>query len=150
MTSAWPLCPKDFRERDRTLKITFVYPDLEPQVLDWAGHFYHGIAILSAVLKQQGHHTSLIHITQPVQKDDLIERIRKEACELIGFSSTSHISGQFQAIPRVTSCLETAANQSMFFFNRLYPATLFGYRRHRLLPKIETSTQNNLVCSKIS
>ncbi|KPJ68686.1 hypothetical protein AMJ44_05740 [candidate division WOR-1 bacterium DG_54_3] len=73
------------------MKITFVYPDLEPQVLDWAGHFYHGIAILSAVLKQQGHHTSLIHITQPVQKDDFIERIRKEASDLIGFSSTSHM-----------------------------------------------------------
>jgi radical SAM superfamily enzyme YgiQ (UPF0313 family) len=73
------------------LKITFVYPDLEPQVLDWPGQFCHGITILSAVLKQRGHRTSLIHITQPVNKAEFIERIKKDAPGLIGFSSTSHM-----------------------------------------------------------
>jgi radical SAM superfamily enzyme YgiQ (UPF0313 family) len=64
---------------------------LEPQVINWSGYFYHGIAMLSAVLKQQGHQTSLVHITQLPQRGDFIEKIRKDAPGLIGISTTSHM-----------------------------------------------------------
>ena len=90
------------------MKITFIYPDLEPQVMDWSGYFYHGIAMLSAVLKKQGHQTSLIHITQPVQKSEFIDKIRKEAPELIGISTTSHM---FALVKTLASWLdETGMN----------------------------------------
>jgi radical SAM superfamily enzyme YgiQ (UPF0313 family) len=73
------------------MKITFVYPDLEPQITDWHGYFYYGVAILSAVLKKEGYQTSLIHITQPVNYSDFIREIKIQGPDLIGFSSTSHM-----------------------------------------------------------
>ncbi len=72
------------------MKVTFVYPDVEPHVIDWTGYFYAGLGSLSAVLKQECHETSLIHITKPVTKPEFIERINKENPDIIGFSSTSH------------------------------------------------------------
>ncbi len=71
------------------MKITFVYPDILLHRPDWTGYFYVGIASLSTVLTQEGHETSLIHITKPMSKSAFIERIRKERPDLIGFSSTS-------------------------------------------------------------
>ena len=73
------------------MKITFVYPDIEPQIVNWQGYFYYGVAILSAVLRKKGHQTSLIHITQPVNQSDFIRDIKKQGPDLIGFSSTSHM-----------------------------------------------------------
>lgn len=71
------------------MKITFVYPDLLLHRPDWTGYFYVGIASLSTVLRQEGHGTSLIHITKPVSKASFIDRIRRENPDVIGFSSTS-------------------------------------------------------------
>lgn len=73
------------------MKVTFVYPDVLLHRPDWTGYFYHGIGSLSAVLKHAGHTTSLVHITQPIGKEEFIQRIRREAPDLIGFSSTSHM-----------------------------------------------------------
>ncbi|KPJ67937.1 hypothetical protein AMJ44_07040 [candidate division WOR-1 bacterium DG_54_3] len=72
------------------MKITFVYPDTYPDYPKWPGGFYFGIASLSSILKGEGHQTSLIHITQPINKYDFIKRIRSDDPDLIGFSSTSH------------------------------------------------------------
>jgi radical SAM superfamily enzyme YgiQ (UPF0313 family) len=72
------------------MKVTFVYPDLYQDYPDWPGGLYIGLASLSAVLKKEKHQTSLIHITQPIMKNDFINRIRNEDPDLIGFSSTSH------------------------------------------------------------
>jgi radical SAM superfamily enzyme YgiQ (UPF0313 family) len=71
------------------LKVTLIYPDLLLHRPDWRGYFYIGVASLSAVLKQEGHQTSLIHITRPISKFDFIDRVKKESPELVGFSSTS-------------------------------------------------------------
>jgi radical SAM superfamily enzyme YgiQ (UPF0313 family) len=72
------------------MKVTFVYPDMYPDYPSWPGGLYIGIASLSSVLKKKGHETSLIHITQPINKNDFIKRIRIDTPDLIGFSSTSH------------------------------------------------------------
>jgi anaerobic magnesium-protoporphyrin IX monomethyl ester cyclase len=72
------------------MKVTFVYPDIVPHRLDWSGYFYIGIGSLSATLKQEGHHTSLIHITQPITQSEFVKRIERENPDLIGFSSTSN------------------------------------------------------------
>jgi len=73
------------------MKITLVYPDVLLHRLDWTGYFYTGIGSISAVLKQDGYTTSLFHIVQPIKKKDFIGRIKEEAPDLIGFSSTSHM-----------------------------------------------------------
>ena len=74
------------------MKITFIYPDFAPEFLHWPGGFYTGIASLSAVLKQAGHQTSLLHITRPINRSDFISKIANENPDLIGFSSTSHMA----------------------------------------------------------
>jgi len=71
------------------LKVVFVYPDLLLHRPDWEGYFYVGVASLSAVLKEAGHKTSLIHITKPIGKSDFIARVEKENPALIGFSISS-------------------------------------------------------------
>jgi radical SAM superfamily enzyme YgiQ (UPF0313 family) len=81
----------NIKEKDtKSMKITFVYPDIYPDYLDWPGGFYFGIGSLAAILKQAGHKTSLVHVVKRIQKSDLIKRIEIEDPDLIGFSSTSH------------------------------------------------------------
>jgi radical SAM superfamily enzyme YgiQ (UPF0313 family) len=76
------------------LKVTFVYPDFF-QYADGTfmpeGRIYLGIASLSAVLKQAGHATSLVHVVEPPEREWLIERIKEEHPDLVGFSSTTHM-----------------------------------------------------------
>lgn len=52
---------------------------------------YLGVAYLSAVLKQAGHETSLVHVVEPPGREWLVERVRAEAPDLVGFSSTTHM-----------------------------------------------------------
>jgi len=76
------------------LKVTFIYPDFfeypgggfMPE-----GRIYLGIAWLSAVLKQAGHETSLIHVVEPPEREWLVERVKAEEPGLVGFSSTTHM-----------------------------------------------------------
>jgi len=72
------------------MKIVFVYPDIFPHLPFWKGCYYCGIGSLSSFLKYRGHNTSLIHITQPISKEDFINAVFNEAPDLVGFSSTSH------------------------------------------------------------
>lgn len=55
------------------------------------GRIYLGIAYLSAVLKAAGHETSLVHVVEPPERDSLVERVRAEKPDLLGFSSTTHM-----------------------------------------------------------
>jgi radical SAM superfamily enzyme YgiQ (UPF0313 family) len=70
------------------MKVVFVYPDFS---IGAKGKFYHGIASVSAVLKQKGHETSLIHLKRPTRSHVLTESLKKEAPELIAFSSTTNM-----------------------------------------------------------
>jgi radical SAM superfamily enzyme YgiQ (UPF0313 family) len=76
------------------LKVTFVYPDFF-QYPDGTfmpeGRIYLGIAYLSAVLKQAGHSTSLVHVVAPPEREWLVDRVRSESPDLVGFSSTTHM-----------------------------------------------------------
>jgi len=87
------------------VKVTFVYPDFF-QYADGTfmpeGRIYLGVAYLSAVLKQAGHQTSLIHAVAPPGREELTERIREESPDLVGFSSTTHM---FRHVSRWASWL---------------------------------------------
>ena len=64
------------------MKVTFIYPDFF-QYADGSfmpeGRIYLGIAYLSAVLKEAGHETSLIHVVEPPEREWLVERVKAEA-----------------------------------------------------------------------
>ncbi|MBK5092272.1 MAG: cobalamin-dependent protein [Actinobacteria bacterium] len=76
------------------MKVTFVYPDFF-QYADGSfmpeGRIYLGIAYLSAVLKQAGHQTSLVHVVAPPEREEFLDRIKTESPDLVGLSSTTHM-----------------------------------------------------------
>ncbi len=87
------------------MKVTFIYPDFfqyEDGSFLPEGRIYLGIAYLSAVLKEAGHDTSLIHVVEPPEREWLIERVRRESPDLIGFSSTTHM---FRHVARMSGWL---------------------------------------------
>ncbi len=76
------------------MKVTFVYPDFfqyEDGSFMPEGRIYLGIAYLSAVLRAEGHETSLVHVVEPPGREWLVERVRSEGPDLIGLSSTTHM-----------------------------------------------------------
>lgn len=87
------------------MKVTFVYPDFF-QYQDGSfmpeGRIYLGVGYLSAVLKQAGHETSLVHVVEPPAREQFLERVRAESPDLIGFSSTTHM---FRHVARLAGWL---------------------------------------------
>jgi len=74
------------------MRVLLIYPDILHHHRDWTGYYYVGLATLAAVLKQEGHQVSLLHIARkPLRRDEFFRRLDAEAPELIGFSSTSHL-----------------------------------------------------------
>ncbi len=72
------------------MKIVFIYPDQLEADPNWSGHFYYGIAMLSAVLKRAGHQTSLIHITTANYSDeDFRVDLKREEPDLLAISCTT-------------------------------------------------------------
>jgi anaerobic magnesium-protoporphyrin IX monomethyl ester cyclase len=86
--------------------------------MDWPGSYYIGIASLCSVLKQKGHHVSLIHVIRPISKDDFIKRIKDEDPDLIGFSSTSH---HFSFVRKYASCLVEAKIRVPTIYGGIHP-----------------------------
>lgn len=69
------------------MKVLFVYPDLNIDV-GWQGHYYEGVASLSAILKSRGHEVELAHIYNLSKGKDIINRI-SGGFDLVAFSSTT-------------------------------------------------------------
>ena len=74
------------------MKVLFVYPSI-----DCPAGVSHGIASLSAVLKKDGHETSLIHVCEhlwPIPSNaEIVERIKRYEPGIIGFSVMSQQYG---------------------------------------------------------
>lgn len=69
------------------MKVLFVYPDLNIDV-NWQGHYYEGIASLSATLKSVGHQVELAHIYNLSKGNSIITQIR-QGVDLVAFSCTT-------------------------------------------------------------
>lgn len=82
------------------MKITFFYPDIS---LINNNRFNLGIAQLSAILKKEGFDTSLLHITKPVRKNELIKLVERHSPDMIAFSS---LSTMFPEIKKYASWLK--------------------------------------------
>lgn len=76
------------------IKVTFLYPDFfqydEEHYLP-EGRIYLGIAYLSAYVKREGHATSLLHITRPLYKEELLMMVEREKPDLLAVSTTTHM-----------------------------------------------------------
>jgi len=75
------------------MKVTLVYPDVAYMIRS-TGYYYHGIGYLAAVLKQKGHAVSLLHVTQPVDKEEFCQRLAGhllgDGQDVVGFSATTN------------------------------------------------------------
>lgn len=75
------------------MNVTFIFPDLNVFSQfsgDYSGIFAHGIGLLSAVLKKNGHRTFLLHCTKDINKEQLFQAIETQKPQLVAFSSLSH------------------------------------------------------------
>jgi anaerobic magnesium-protoporphyrin IX monomethyl ester cyclase len=70
------------------MKITFIYPDVIGSA-NYTGIYNLGIGLLSAVLKQAGFATDLIHISQPIEKAEFIKQLKKTNADIYAFSTTT-------------------------------------------------------------
>lgn len=72
------------------MKVTFVYPELS-HYPNWKGSFHFGVAWISAVLKEAGHRTSLIHLTRRISEVDFVRTVQRGLpTDLLAFSSTTN------------------------------------------------------------
>jgi len=100
------------------MKITFIYPDIQPQFRFWKGYYYSGIGSLSSFLKLHGHKTSLIHITKLMDKETFIKHIFQESPDLIGFSSTQHV---FPIVKKLARWIKEEKIQLPVICGGIYP-----------------------------
>lgn len=70
------------------MKITFIYPDVIGSA-NYGGIFNIGIGLLSSILKKEGFETSLIHITQALNKEEFIKHLKEENADVYAFSTTT-------------------------------------------------------------
>ncbi len=78
------------------MKVVFVYPDIIRQEDGWVGYFYEGLAVLSAVVREEGHDTAMIHVPHPLETDDLVAQVASLADgedTLVAISSTTNQVG---------------------------------------------------------
>ena len=68
------------------MHVTFLYPDLFCKT--WH-HYQYGIASLSGALKAAGHSTDLIHLHEPMTREQFIEELKRRGTQLLAISSTS-------------------------------------------------------------
>jgi radical SAM superfamily enzyme YgiQ (UPF0313 family) len=69
------------------MKMLFIHCNIKTNNIP---HFVTGIGSISAVLKQAGHETALLFVQEELDKDALVQRIREEAPDLIGFSTVTN------------------------------------------------------------
>lgn len=69
------------------MRVLFIYPN---QSTYMPPHYHHGIGILSAMLKKEGHETGLLVYDSPVEQDKLISDVKSFSPHVIGFSATTN------------------------------------------------------------
>lgn len=78
---------------DRAFKVLFIVPDfnyVEEYMSDYSGSFSLGVGYLSAVLKQEGFQTALLHLTKPVSAKVFVRQVHEKKPDLIAFSFFTH------------------------------------------------------------
>lgn len=73
------------------MKVTFVHVDRASYFKTWGGEFHFGLGALSAMLRQKGHDTSLIHITGGIDKDTFLGKLGHESPDLLAYTSMTPV-----------------------------------------------------------
>ena len=68
------------------MKVLLIYPDI--QTIQFP-HFQHGIASISAVLKQAGHKTALLYLHREIEDQVFLDQVRAQQPDLVAFSATT-------------------------------------------------------------
>lgn len=69
------------------MKLLFIYPDISTSN---HRYFQQGIAWISSVLKQNGHKTSMLHLTKDQSREELLEKVKGYNPDVIAFSATTN------------------------------------------------------------
>lgn len=69
------------------MKVLFIYSNHATYL---SPHYNHGIGFLAAVLKREGHEVALFSYDCPVEREDLIERVKSFGPDLVGFSVSTN------------------------------------------------------------
>lgn len=73
------------------MKILFIYPDFVSTGKDRHGMYNHGIGLLSAVLKKEGHEVALLHIIKPITKNKFTDHLNRQQPDIVAFSATTNL-----------------------------------------------------------
>lgn len=72
------------------MRVLFVYPDMSSTVTSYTGALSYSVGLLSAVLRDAGHETSLYHVTHEPTQEEFQARVRAARPDLVAFSTISH------------------------------------------------------------
>jgi len=72
------------------MRVLFIFPDLSSNVTHYTGVVSQGVALLSSLLKGEGHETALLHLTKVLDRDQFQARVAAARPDLICISSNSH------------------------------------------------------------
>ncbi len=72
------------------LRVTFVLADFPHFSGQSGGAYFHGIASMSAMLKNAGHRTRLIQVHRPVPRREFLDLLLETRPDLVGFSAITH------------------------------------------------------------
>jgi len=72
------------------MRVLFVYSDISGEARYGARKFYAGIGSLSAVLRAEGHETSLVYLQEELDSDEFVAQVREHEPDLLAFSATTH------------------------------------------------------------
>src|SRR3989338_1082741 len=80
------------------MKFLFIYPDIDlyRMKIDFksgGGQYHPSIGSLSACLKRENVETKLLHICKPIEKEELLSRVKVLSPDIIGFSTTTFMFG---------------------------------------------------------
>jgi len=89
------------------MKILLIYPDINTIQFP---HFQHGLAWMSAVLKEGGHEAELLYLSCERQDEEIVEEVKKIDPHIIAFSSTTQ---QFPFTKRYIKALKESLNKFM-------------------------------------
>lgn len=102
------------------MKVTFVYPDTLECDPTYKGAFYSGIGLLSAVLKRDGHATSLIHVTNPDYRDEeFLRDLQTHSPDLVAFSSTMN---GYVSVRRLAGALAADKHRPHVIYGGIHPS----------------------------
>ncbi|MDI6760024.1 MAG: hypothetical protein QMD05_04295, partial [Candidatus Brocadiaceae bacterium] len=62
------------------MRILFIYPDIDPYIPAFKGRFNFGISSISAVLRQRGVETSLLHVKRDIPREELLDKVQNASC----------------------------------------------------------------------